>query len=228
MIRIFIGYDPREAVAYHVLCHSIIARAQVPVSITPLALNTVCTIHDRPRDPLQSTDFAFTRFLVPYLCGYKGWAIFMDCDMLCLTPIERLFALRDSSYAVMCVKHRHEPNETVKFLGQKQTNYGMKNWSSVMLFNNARCRALDPEDVNTTPGLDLHQFKWLGDDSEIGALPPEWNHLVGYDKWAYPRLLHYTQGGPWFADYRRNDQSTALWMQEYAWAARCEKSRDLG
>jgi len=104
---------------------------------------------------------------------------------------------------VMVVQHDHVPNESVKFLGQPQTSYEKKNWSSVMLFNNDRCRALDRDYVNSASGLELHQFKWLDSDAEIGELPARWNFLVGYDA---PRddiaLLHYTTGGPYFEEYR--------------------------
>jgi lipopolysaccharide biosynthesis glycosyltransferase len=202
MIQVFIGYDPREAVAYNVLAHSIHRRASVPVAIVPLMLTQLRGIYTRERHPLQSTDFSFTRFLAPHLAGYRGWSIFMDCDMLVLEDIASLWAMRDDRYAVMAVKHDHVPKETTKFLGEPQSKYEKKNWSSVMLFNNAQCRTLTPEYVNQASGLELHQFKWVGDDALIGALPGRWNHLVGYDA---PRadaaLVHYTLGGPYFAEY---------------------------
>lgn len=202
-IRVFIGYDPREAVAFSVLSHSIHARASMPVSITPLRLSELGAVYRRERDPLQSTDFSFSRFLTPWLCGYQGWAIFMDCDMLVLDDIASLWALRDERHAVQVVKHVHVPKEEVKFLGAAQTKYEKKNWSSVMLMNCARCTALTPDYVNNASGLELHQFKWLEGDQPIGEIPHAWNHLVGYDA---PRadasLVHYTIGGPYFEAYR--------------------------
>ena len=203
MIRIFVGYDPREVVAYNVLAHSIRVRASRPVSIAPLALSQLGGIMTRERHPLQSTDFSFSRFLTPFLSDFSGWSIFMDCDMLVLDDIAKLYDLRDDRYAVMVVKHWHTPREDTKFLDQPQSKYEKKNWSSVMLFNNARCTALTPEYVNRASGLELHQFKWLGDDGLIGELPHCWNHLVGYDA---PRtgmsLVHYTLGGPYFDEFR--------------------------
>jgi lipopolysaccharide biosynthesis glycosyltransferase len=167
-------------------------------------LSLLKRVFHRERHPLQSTDFSFSRFLTPYLSNYAGWSIFMDCDMLMLDDIASLWAMRDERYAVMVVKHMHVPKEERKFLNEPQTRYEKKNWSSVMLFNNARCRALTPEFVNSASGLELHQFKWLDDDKLIGALPPQWNHLVGYDA---PRtdaaLVHYTLGGPYFSEYRQ-------------------------
>jgi hypothetical protein len=202
MIPIFIGYDGRETVAYNVLAHSIQARATQPVSIAPLMLSQLNGIFKRERHPLQSTDFSFSRFLTPYLCGFSGWSVFMDCDMLMLEDIAKLWALRDERYAVMVIQHDHVPKEERKFLNEPQSKYQKKNWSSVMLFNNAHCTALTPNYVNTATGLELHQFKWLGDDSLIGALPNRWNHLVGYDA---PRqdasLVHYTLGGPYFDEF---------------------------
>ena len=202
MIPVFIGFDTREAVAFSVLSHSIHWRASEPVSITPLMLTQLEAVFRRDKHPLQSTQFSFSRFLTPYLSGYAGWSLFMDCDMLMREDIAGLWALRDERYAVMVVKHVHLPRETEKFLGMLQSKYEKKNWSSVMLFNNARCSALTPEYVSTAAGLELHQFKWLGSEEAIGALPSRWNHLVGYDP---PRtdaaIVHYTLGGPYFADY---------------------------
>jgi lipopolysaccharide biosynthesis glycosyltransferase len=202
MIRIFIGFDERETVAWHVLTHSILERSSEPVSFVPLALPNLGKLMWREKNPLQSTDFSFSRFLTPFLSAYEGWSLFMDCDMLMLDDISKLWALRDDRFAVMCIKHDHQPAEKVKFLGAPQTPYAKKNWSSVMLFNNARCRALTPEYVNTASGLELHQFKWLEDDSLIGDLPEKWNHLVGYTS---PNTnaanVHFTLGGPYFNEY---------------------------
>lgn len=214
MIRVFIGYDPREAVAYNVLAHSIQVRASEPVAITPLMLSQLKAVLTRERHPLQSTDFSFSRFLTPYLSEFTDWSVFMDCDMLVLRDIAELWKLRDERYAVMVVRHDHVPKESVKFLGQPQSKYGKKNWSSVMLFNNARCRALTPDYVNRASGLELHQFKWLESDDLIGALPDAWNHLVGYNA---PRrdaaLVHFTLGGPYFPDYADCEYAEA-WRAE--------------
>lgn len=214
MIRIFIGFDERETVAWHVLSHSILARSSQPVAFTPLALGNLQGVFTRKRESLQSTDFSFSRFLTPWLSGYEGWSLFMDCDMLVLRDIAELWALRDDRYAVMCVQHDHRPREAVKFLNQPQTPYGKKNWSSVMLFNNARCKALTPEFVNTASGLELHQFKWLGDDSLIGSIPAAWNHLVGYsDPMPDAANVHYTLGGPYFEEYLDCEHAKA-WLDE--------------
>lgn len=213
-IRVMIGFDSRETVAFSVLAHSIHVRASVPVTITPLMLSQLKGVFKRPRHALQSTDFAFSRFLTPFLSGYEGWSLFMDCDMLMLDDVARLWALRDERFAVQVVKHDHQPRETVKFLDQAQTAYAKKNWSSVMLFNNARCTTLTPEYVNDATGLKLHQFKWLRDESLIGELPRRWNHLVGYyrpDKDV--SLVHYTLGGPYFDAYR-DCEFAAEWRAE--------------
>jgi len=214
VINVYIGYDPREAVAFSVLSYSIQARASAPVSIAPLMLSQLKGVLTRERHPLQSTDFSFSRFLTSHLSGYAGWSVFMDCDMLVLDDIASLYKLCDDRYAVMVVKHDHVPKETTKFLGEPQSKYEKKNWSSVMLFNNAKCRALTPEYVNKASGLELHQFKWLANDDLIGALPDRWNHLVGYSK---PRrdaaLVHYTLGGPYFDEYRDCEYSKE-WFAE--------------
>lgn len=225
MIRVFIGYDEREAVAFSTLAFSIHARASAPVAIAPLKLSELKSVFTRERHPLQSTEFSFSRFLTPYLSDFAGWSIFMDCDMLMLDDIAKLYARRDERYAVMVVKHNHVPNESVKFLDQPQSAYQKKNWSSVMLFNNARCRALTPAYVNTATGLELHQFKWLGNDDLIGELPARWNHLVGYDRpQADAALVHYTLGGPYFDEYRDCEYS-AEWMRERQEMLRVEQRK---
>lgn len=217
VIRVFIGFDQRETVAYHVLSHSILTRASQPVSITPLALPQLAKIFTRERNSLQSTEFAFTRFLAPYLCGFQGWAIFMDCDMLVQSDIAKLWAMRDDTYAAQVVKHDYTPKTDVKFLGQKQTAYEKKNWSSVMLMNCAKCTRLTPEYVNTATGLELHRFQWLENASLIGELPKTWNYLVGeYDPIPVAEVnnLHYTLGGPYFKGYEDCDYADR-WFREY-------------
>lgn len=205
MIRIFIGYDKNESTAFHVLAHSLYRQSSMPLSITPVHRDNLRGIFTRERGGLESTDFSISRFLVPYLCGYEGWAIFMDCDMIVRDDIAKLWAWRDERYAVMCVHHRHVPVEETKFLNQPQTRYDKKNWSSVMLFNNDRCTALTPEYVNRTSGLDLHQFRWLWTLEDIGHLPHHWNHLVDVDAHQEASLVHYTKGGPWFKGYENCD-----------------------
>lgn len=226
MIRVFIGFDPRETVAFHVLSQSIHARASEPVSITPLMLSQLEGVMWRERNPLQSTDFSFSRFLVPLLCDFEGWALFMDCDMLVLDDIANLWKLREGDFAVQVVKHDHQPKETTKFLGMAQTKYEKKNWSSVMLFNNAKCTALTPDYVNSASGLDLHRFNWLDSDELVGEIPHRWNRLVGYDD-PVPvdqvSNLHYTIGGPYFDDYRDTDYADE-WLAEKESALRCDQA----
>jgi lipopolysaccharide biosynthesis glycosyltransferase len=205
MIRWFIGYDKDEAITAYVLAHSIQTRSSIPVSITFLNRESLRGIFTRERTMLESTDFSISRFLVPYLCQYEGYAIFSDCDMIVRDDPAKLWAWRDEKYAVSVVKHDHVPAEETKFLGNIQTRYERKNWSSVMLFNNAKCDCLTPEYINTVAGLDLHGFKFLA-DSEIGHLPKQWNLLVDYDKNDVKAcLVHYTKGGPWFKEYANCD-----------------------
>ena len=216
MFPVYIGYDPNETVAYHVLAHSILARASIPVSVAPLMRSQIGRLYTRPRGPTESTEFSLTRFLVPALSGYQGWSMFIDCDMLCLADVAELAALteRHADKAVLVCQHDYVPKTERKFLDQVQTKYPRKNWSSVMLFNNARCRALSPDYVNTASGLDLHRFHWLKDE-EIGAIPLEWNWLVGeYERTPAAKIVHYTLGGPYFDEYRDCDYADE-WREEH-------------
>lgn len=212
--RVFIGYDSREEVAFHVLQRTIHQRSSIPVSVTPISLSQLQGIFNREFNALQSTEFSFSRFLVPWMCNFSGWAIFMDCDMIMREDIAKLWRLRDPRYAVQVVKHDYTPRDETKFLNAVQTKYEKKNWSSVILFNCEQCKALTPEFVNSASGLELHQFKWLGDDNRIGELPPAWNHLVGeYAPSQSASLVHYTLGGPYFEEYR-DCEFNKEWFEE--------------
>ena len=218
MLRIFIGYDKLEPVVHHVCAHSILRRSSIPVSITPLNKASFSGFFSRERGQYDSTDFAITRFLVPFLCDFQGFAVFMDGDMVCLGDVAELshyMTLMDKyNYAVRVVKHSYEPTEKTKFLRQEQTRYERKNWSSVMVFNNALCTALTPEYVEKAPGLALHQFQWCK-DSQIADMPSAWNYLVGvYPKRDHIKLLHYTKGAPCFTEYRDCDYAQ-VWRDEY-------------
>ena len=208
MINIFIGYDSKEKVAYNVLSHSIIQNSTKPVAITPIALNNLKDDFVRERNALSSTEFSFSRFMIPHLMNYQGWALFMDCDMLMFEDVSKLWRMRDDSKAIQVCKHDYIPKEKTKFLGQTQTVYPKKNWSSFMLMNCKKCSSLTPDYVNRASGLELHQFKWLEGDHLIGDLPLEWNWLVGeYEHKDDVKNVHYTKGGPWFEEYARCDYS---------------------
>lgn len=225
-LNIFIGFDQVESVAWHTLVHSILSRSSLPVSITPIKRSMLRDIHTRPLDPKQSNEFSFTRFLVPYLSDYEGWSLFMDADMLVTADICELFDLMDDRYAVQVVKHEYTPKNRVKYLDTVQYAYPKKNWSSVMLFNNEKCKALTPEYVNTASGLDLHQFKWLESEELIGELPYEWNHLVS-DMPLCPdaKNIHYTVGGPYFREYMFCEHADK-WHRERANMIFCAQRED--
>ena len=214
MINVFIGYDTKEKAAFNVLTHSILTNSTQPIAVTPIYLGNIKDTFVRERNNLSSTEFSFSRFIIPHLMNYQGWALFMDCDMLMKADIAELWRLRDDKYAVQVCKHDYIPKSQTKFLGQVQTVYPKKNWSSFMLMNCKKCSALTPDYVNSASGLELHQFKWLESEELIGGLPLEWNWLADeYECKKDVKNIHYTEGGPWFDGYQSCDYSEDWWNE---------------
>lgn len=206
-INLVVGFDQREAVAYHVFCQSVIEKASLPVRFLPLNPRSIAGYTERHTD--GSNVFIYTRFLTPHLMNYRGWAIFADGDMVCTADIAELWKLRDPSKAVMVVKHDYQTKAQTKYLGNKNENYPRKNWSSLILWNceHPDNQQITPEFVESKDGAFLHRFKWL-DDDKIGELPREWNWLaIEYDNTDKAKLIHYTLGTPCFRDYRTTDMS---------------------
>ena len=221
-IPVFVGYDPREAIAYHTCVNSIIRHASRPVAIIPIALNLFQDYKETHTD--GSNHFIYTRFLVPHLMGFKGWAIFIDGDMIIRGDIVELWNLREVDKDVMVVKHDYQTCMPVKYLGAKNENYPRKNWSSVILWNcnSFPNRQLTPEFVQTSSGSFLHRFSWL-DDDRIGDLPPEWNWLPDeYGPNLNAKLLHYTLGTPCFQEFADTPQGNE-WHRERILTEYCQQ-----
>lgn len=229
MNSIFIGYDPRETEAF-VICRRSLREHNPDLPIHALDLQELraAGLYQRPTshkgnqlwdyisDAPMSTQFAISRFLTPLLAR-EGFALFMDCDMLCRDSLDELFeqVKSDPLKAIWCVKHNHVPKHDVKMDGQMQTRYARKNWSSVMVFNceHPSHRKLTLELINNAPGRDLHAFCWL-DEAEIGELDPKFNYLVGVsDETIDPAIVHFTSGGPWFENYDNDAQR----LRDIAW-----------
>ncbi len=207
-INFFIGYDSKEDIAYRVCKYSLLKRASTNVKVFSLKLDELISknLYTRTIDPLASTQFTYSRFLVPKLMNYNGWAVFCDCDFIFLDDVKNLLLNLDKSKAVYCVKHDYSPTEKHKMDGQKQTIYPRKNWSSLIIFNcsHESTKKLTTETVNSETGAYLHQFKWCKDE-EIGQLDERWNWLEGWtskhnnDR---PFAVHFTRGGPWFSEWQ--------------------------
>ena len=202
-MKIFIGWDSKEDIAYQVAKHSILRRTKSNVEIIPIRQHELraAGIYTRPLDKKASTEFSLTRFMVPTLCDFKGWAVFCDCDFLWLCDIKEIFDMADKKYAVMCVQHDYKPTEEIKMDGQQQYVYPRKNWSSMVLWNcdHPQTKILTKEAVNHQKPSWLHRFEWLKDE-EIGKIPFQYNYLEGWYKSNDAKVVHYTRGGPWFED----------------------------
>lgn len=203
-IKIFIGYDPREAAAYHVACQSIIEHASHPVAFYPLAQNVLPL--DSKRD--GSNGFMAARFLVPMLCNYEGWAIYLDGDMVIMEDIAELWAYKNGfpDKALAVVKHDYKTRHARKYIGtpmeSANIDYPKKNQSSVILWNCAhqKNRLLDADFIATTSPVVLHRFQWLA-ESDIGTLSAGWNYLVGEQGPSNAHLYHFTLGLPGIEHY---------------------------
>jgi len=225
IIPVFVGYDPREAIAYHVCANSIIRHASQPVSIIPLALNLFRDYTETHTD--GSNQFIYSRFLVPHLMNYTGHAIFIDGDMIVRGDIAELWNLRNAAQDAQVVKHDYQTRMSEKYLGAKNENYPRKNWSSVILWNcnSFPNRRLTPEFVQRATGAELHRFSWI-DNERIGALPPEWNWLPDeYGPNTDAKLLHYTLGTPCFHEFATTPQG-GEWHQERILTEYCQQ-RDI-
>ena len=202
LVRLVVGFDARETIAYHVFCQSVLEKTSLPVSFLPLVEQSLAAYKETHAD--GSNRFTYTRFLTPFLMGFEGWAIFADGDMVCRSDIAELWKLRDPSKAVQVVKHDYLTKSSTKYLGNKNENYPRKNWSSVILWNcgHPENRCLTPDLVSSKDGSFLHRFQWLA-DSLIGELDKEWNWLaIEYDENPSANLIHYTLGTPCFREFR--------------------------
>jgi lipopolysaccharide biosynthesis glycosyltransferase len=213
MLKIFVGFDGKvEPVAYHTFCQSIIEKSSIPVSFTPLALNTLSEYKETHTD--GSNAFIYSRFLVPYLCDFKGMALFVDGDMICRTDIAEILWEHDQDEAVKVVKHYYQTKHPVKYLGAKNEDYPKKNWSSVMLWNCGHHlnKQLTPQFVMDKPGKYLHRFEWLKHEDQVGKLDNKWNWLeTEYEYNPDAKLVHHTLGTPCFKDYQSTDYSQEWW-----------------
>lgn len=218
MLKIYVGYDTREDIAWQVCRHSLQRHSKNELEIYPLKQAELreLGLYRRPIDQSATTEFSLTRFLVPYLAAHEGWTIFCDCDFLFTKDVETVLEGLDASKAVYVVQHDYVPANAIKMDSKQQTTYPRKNWSSFMLFNNAHpsVKALTPDVVNNQSPSYLHRLQWA-EDSDIGALPLTWNFLEGeYPKPAEtPAVIHYTNGGPWFEDWQNVDYAD-LWLKE--------------
>tara|TARA_B100000795_G_scaffold133211_1_gene99428 strand:- start:1036 stop:1830 length:795 start_codon:yes stop_codon:yes gene_type:complete len=226
---IYVGYDPREDIAFQVLKYSVLKHASQPINVYPIkqdqlrriglyrrawelgssslpkAINDDDTQHRDIFDGRPfATDFSFTRFLIPFLNRLEGWALYMDCDMFFRSdPIELFNNFSEEKYAIYCAQHNYQTSETVKMYGNQQYQYSRKFWSSLVFYNCSHDghKNFSVDDVNTKPGRWLHNFLWL-EDQDIGKLPEEWNWLDGYSPIKLsPKNVHFTRGGPWFRDH---------------------------
>jgi lipopolysaccharide biosynthesis glycosyltransferase len=217
-LDVYIGWDSREQEAFRVAKDSLFKHTRGLVNIYPLQQSWLREQghYRRPVDSLSSTEFSFTRFLVPHLQGFKGWALYFDCDFLWRGDVAELMDYADPQYAVMCVQHRYEPRETHKMDNRVQHQYPRKNWSSLMLFNCAHptvVQNLTVDAVNNQTGMYLHQMDWAG--KHVGGLPIAYNYLEGWHTHAdcpNPVAVHFTRGGPWFKNYE-NVEYAAEWKR---------------
>jgi len=211
-IKIVVGFDQREAIAYHTFSQSVLEKSSLPVLFLPLSMNTLKGYKETHND--KSNDFVYSRFLTPYLNNFEGWAIFADGDMVCQSDIKELWDLRDETKALQVVMHDYKTKFNQKYLGNTNENYPRKNWSSLILWNcsHPKHKVLMPDFISSQTGKYLHRFSWLNDE-DIGELPIDWNWLaIEYPNNSKAKIIHYTLGTPCFKDYR-NTEMAVIWHE---------------
>jgi len=211
-VKIVVGFDQREAIAYHTFSQSVLEKSSLPVLFLPLSINTLKGYKETHTD--KSNDFVYSRFLTPYLHNFEGWAIFADGDMVCQSDIKELWDLRDKTKALQVVMHDYKTKFNQKYLGNTNENYPRKNWSSLILWNcsHPKHKVLTPDFISSQTGKYLHRFSWL-DDEDIGKLPIDWNWLaIEYPNNPKAKIIHYTLGTPCFKDYR-NTEMAVTWHE---------------
>lgn len=220
MLKIFVGYDKEiEPVAYHVFCESVIRNSSIPVSFIPLEPNNIKNKFDLKYFEFKrdgSNCFIYSRFLIPYLCNFQGYALYVDGDMLCRADISDMLEDIDLLAAVSVVKHDYKTKYPVKYLGHINEDYPRKNWSSVIFWNcsHPAHKVLTPDYIKKASGKHLHRFEWL-DDVEIHNMPKEWNWLVSEYKYNNnAKIAHFTLGTPCFSDYKDCDYAKE-WYDYY-------------
>jgi len=210
-ITIVVGFDQREAIAYHAFCQSILEKSTIPVQFIPLASNSLYFYNENHHD--GSNSFIYSRFLTPFICEFKGFAVYADGDMICNSDISELVSLIDPTKAVQLVKHDYQTKRSIKYFGNENNNYPRKNWSSMVIFNceHPANSILTPQFIQEHDGAYLHRFKWL-EDNEIGELNVEWNYLaIEYEPSNDAKLIHYTLGTPCLADFKKTEMSDVWW-----------------
>ena len=208
-INVYVGFDTRnygQQMAYEGCKRSILANTQHEVTVHQLNLKKFQKdgIYSRQEDPLAATEFTYTRFLVPYLNNYQGKAIFCDSDFIWNCDVAEVLDYLKEGQAVACVQHDYTPHSMIKMDGLQNPPYPRKNWSSLMVFNceHPSTKKLTLDAVNSQSPAWLHRMTWASDD-EIGSVPVTYNHLVGYYDEENPKVVHYTDGGPWHPGYEK-------------------------
>ena len=215
IVDIVVGFDQRESVAYHTFTQSVIENSTIPVRFLPLSMSSLSNYKEVHKD--GSNEFIYSRFLVPYMMNFKGWAIYADGDMVCLEDIKKLWNLRDNKYAVQVVKHDYKTKITEKYWGNKNEDYPRKNWSSLILWNceHKSHKVLTPDFIENQSGAFLHRFSWIKDE-EIGSIDKEWNWLaMEYEEKESIKLIHYTIGTPCFKEYEKTSLSS-YWKKSFS------------
>ena len=215
-LKIFIGFDPKETVAYHTCVQSILEHSSIPVEFFPLKLNLFKKFYKRKKRKVDSTEFSISRFLTPFLSDFKGISLYVDCDFIFMDDVAKLkkYHQRNTNTALWCVKHNYKVKNKFKFLGNKQYQYHRKNWSSLMMFNNSKCKILTPGFIEKANGLFLHRFEWLS-TKQIKGLDKSWNVLIGEQALPKkPKAIHFTVGGPYFDNFKKS-QHSKIWEKYF-------------
>lgn len=173
MNAIVIGGSGEQKLPALVLEHTIKKHASEPVQVIH-TFDLIVPTPERPEDQSR-TGFSFNRFAIPWLCGYKGKAAYLECDQIVFRDVKELFDIPFDGATVL----RPENQASVLLLDCDRLTWDIE-------------KVIDGLNKRVYSYRDLMENLALEPASSVKtAIPNEWNSLERYIE-GKTALLHYT------------------------------------